>query len=306
MPSDIDRIVSLLPSGTEILCALGLRDRIVGVSHECDFPADVTSLPRLTSSILDDGLSPAEIDAAVAAAGLEQTPLYAVDGALLESLAPDLIVTQGLCAVCAVTEDTIARSVRLATLDAHSRAPVLSLSGVNLAGIRRDILEVGRAAGVEAEAHALLARMEADWSALPGPGAHAPTVLMLEWPDPPWSGGHWVPEQVAAAGGVDLFGTAAASSERIQWDRVHEADPDLIIVMGCGFGLAENLEQARRLVRDPARQSLRAVRTGRVWAADANALFSRPGPRVVEGAALLARIFSGLPVSKAQAVPVTA
>ena len=155
MPSDIDRIVSLLPSGTEILCALGLRDRIVGVSHECDFPADVTSLPRLTSSILDDGLSPAEIDAAVAAAGLEQTPLYAVDGALLESLAPDLIVTQGLCAVCAVTEDTIARSIRLATLDAHSRAPVLSLSGVNLAGIRRDTLGVGRAAGVEAEAHAL-------------------------------------------------------------------------------------------------------------------------------------------------------
>jgi len=293
-PSPVRRIVSLLPSGTELVCALGLRERLVGISHECDFPADVVGLPVLTSSILGHGLSPAEIDAAVSRASLDGRPLYAVDGELLARLEPDLIVTQGVCAVCAVTPDTIGASLELLPVDLAVDAPVLSLSGASWAGIRHDIRTLAAAAGVEDTADALLADLDRRWGALAAsPHGERPRLAMLEWPDPPWFGGHWVPEQVAVAGGHDLFGTPGLPSGRMTVDEVVAADPDIIVGIACGFGVEENLTHLQALVSRPELATLRAVKEGRVWAANANGLFSRPGPRVVAGAELLAQLVRG-------------
>ena len=296
------RIASLLPSGTELVCALGLRDQLVGVSHECDYPADVTSLPRLTSSILDHGLTPAQIDAAVAASSLERRPLYSVDGALLSSLKPDLIVTQGVCAVCAVSEETVQQTLCLLPVTDVTKAPVLSLTGMAWQGIRADIQALGEATGTAERARALLDELDARWAAVAAlpPPQQPPTVAMLEWPDPHWFGGHWVPEQVAVAGGVDPFGTPGEPSGRLSAEALAEADPDLLLGIACGFGVEDNARHLREVItRSP---ELRAVREGGVWALDANGLFSRPGPRVVDGAELLARLFRGQPVTADRAV----
>ena len=298
------RIVSLLPSGTELVAALGLTDNLVGVSHECDHPASVSGLPRLTSSILDHGLTPAEIDAAVRDASLEKRPLYAVDGALLAQLQPDLIVTQGVCAVCAVTEDTVGSSLALLPVELSCDAPVLSLEGVCWDGVRRDIMNLGRATQQQERATDLLASLDARWAALANapPLDSPPRVAMLEWPDPPWYGGHWVPEQVAVAGGVDPFGVAGAPSGRLTFEQVRQADPDIILGIACGYGVEENRRHLVALLEDPPWAGLRAVQSGQVWALDANGLFSRPGPRVVDGAELLARLFRGHPVPAEQGV----
>ncbi len=285
------RIVSLLPSGTEICAALGLEANLVGRSHECDFPSSVAALPVLTRSILETGASAAEIDAAVSRAALEGAPLYAVDGEALGALEPDLILTQGVCAVCAVSGPTVEKSLELLPVDLACSAPVLSLEGKDFEGILADVQRVGDAAGVSAEAAARIEAMRARWHKIdPGPKRR---VMMLEWPDPPWIAGHWVPEQVARAGGVDVFGTAGGLSTRTTWDAVAEADPDIIVVSACGFDLAANAHEARQLfVRDETR-TLRAVREGAVYATDANSYFSRPAPRVIDGASVLAALLRG-------------
>lgn len=290
-----ERIASLLPSATEIACALGLADRLVGVSHECDYPTHVRSLPKLTSSILAHGLSPAQIDAAVSAACLEQRPLYAVDGQQLTALEPDLILTQGVCAVCAVTPNEVEQGLSFARVEQRCDAPVLSLSAVNLAGILRDIHQVGLAAGVPERAESLISELTQRWEAIQ-PVPHPPKVLMLEWPDPPWVGGHWVPEQVSQAGGIDCFGQPGAPSERLDWERVQAVDPDVIVVMACGFTLEQNAQAIASLQDRPGWAELRAVKAAQVWAADANSLYSRPGPRAVLGAEVLNAILAGRPV----------
>ena len=296
------RIVSLLPSASEIVARLGLLDQLVGVSHECDHPAEVQGRPVLTSSILAHGLSPAEIDAAVAEASLERRPLYAVDGELLASLKPDLIVTQGVCSVCAVTPETVSSSLSFARLESACAAPVLSLSGIDYAGICADIRAVAEACGAPERAEALVAEMDARWRAIPALPGPAPRVLMLEWPGPPWSAGHWVPEQVAAAGGLSLLSDAGGKSRRLTWEEIAEADPDLLVGAACGYDLDTNLKHLAEGIRtNPHLQQLRAVKTGQVWAADANGFFSRPAPRVVDGAELLAAIFSGGPVDASRA-----
>ncbi len=301
------RIVSLLPAATELVCALGLRDALVGVSHECDFPAGVDALPQVTSSILEHGLTPAEIDRAVAAASLERRPLYAVDGALLNELRPDLIVTQGVCAVCAVTPETIAGALALTPVGKACDAPVVSLGAADFGGICDDIEAVARAADVMNRADGLLHDLSRRWEELAGsaPDDFAPSLLMLEWPDPPWFGGHWVPEQVAVAGGDDPFGRAGEPSGRLTWDRIADADPDYVIGVACGYDAAANAEHLRALIAgEPRFAELRAVREGRAWAVDANGLFSRPGPRVVDGAELLRSILVGAPVRPRDAVRV--
>jgi iron complex transport system substrate-binding protein len=291
------RIVSLLPSATELVCALGLREQLVGVSHECDFPADVTSLPRLTGSILDHGLSVSQIDAAVAEAKLAGRPIYTVDADLLGSLKPDLIVTQGLCSVCAVTEETVEASLRLIPVEMATRGEVLSLIGTSYTGIRRDVLALGEAAGVADAARAVASEMDRRWNGLAawdGSSEAAPTtVFVLEWPDPPWYGGHWVPEQIIAAGGVSAFGEPGEPSRRTTWEAVAAADPDLIVAAACGFGVQDNLAHARKILDKPEVASLRAVREGGFWAVDANSYFSRPAPRIVDGAELLHRLIRG-------------
>lgn len=288
------RIISMLPSATEIAAALGLRDQLVGVSHECDFPADVSELPRLTASVLDHGLSPAEIDAAVKKAGIRKQPLYTVDGDRLAELQPDLIITQGVCTVCAVTPQTIGEAITFTQLDCALTTPVLSLSGVDFAGVLADIRAVGQAAGVPERAEALVASLQARWDALPGAaGDAAPRVLFLEWPDPPWTGGHWVPEQIEAAGGIALLGEAGHPSRRLTWAQVEAADPDVILGAACGYDLDTNARHFGTLVGDGPLGRLRAVREGRAWAVDANSFFSRPAPRLVDGAELLAALLRG-------------
>ncbi len=297
------RIVSLLPSATEIAASLGLMDQVVGVSHECDFPASARDRPTLTSSILAHGLSPAAIDAAVAAASLERRPLYAVDGALLTRLKPDLILTQGVCAVCAVTPETVSDSLSFARLEAACSAPVLSLSGMDFAGICTDILAVGEATGTEEQARALVASLQSRWARVSGQGGARPRVLMLEWPEPPWSAGHWVPEQVEVAGGIAVLAEPGTPSRRLSWDEIADADPDILIGAACGFDLETNRRHlANLLASHPRARTLRAVTAGQVWAVDANALFSRPAPRVVEGAELLAAILTDAAVDASQAV----
>ncbi|MEM6275220.1 MAG: cobalamin-binding protein [Myxococcota bacterium] len=300
------RIVSLLPSGTEMVAALGLEEALVGISHECDFPASVAPLPRLTSSILQAGRSPGEIDAAVAEASLAGRPLYAVDGHRLTQLKPDLIVTQGVCAVCAVTPATIDESLRLAPLQATCSAPVLSLEAQDFTGILCDLKCLGEAAGHVKEAEALAADLSERWQEAGRRPQHnpAPRVVMLEWPDPPWYAGHWVPEQVALAGGEDLFGRPGAPSQRVSEEAVLAADPDWIFGVACGFDAATNARALRELLARSGWADLRAARTGRVFALDANGLFSRPGPRVIDGAELLADLLRGQAANSLRALRV--
>ncbi len=302
------RIVSLLPSATEIVAHLGLREHLVGTSHECDFPAGIENLPVLTASILDSGLSPKAIDTAVHEARLESRPIYTVDGALLSDLRPDLVLTQGVCSVCAVTPETIRAGLKLAPLDELRESPgdfrLLSLAATTFEGVLRDILAVAAAAGIVATGERSVAALRRAWAELralgplPAPGANDPSraplrAFFLEWSDPPWHAGHWVPEQIAIAGGLDVFGEAGAPSRPLPWSEIAAADPDWIIAGACGFDLATNLRHARALLDRPIVGSLRAIREGRFWAVDANSYFSRPAPRMVQGAAILRAIFEG-------------
>lgn len=285
------RIVSLLPSATEMVCALGLGDQLVGVSHECDFPAPVTALPRVTSSILDHGLSQAEIDARVSEAVRAGRSLYDVDRDLLASLAPDLVVTQGLCDVCAVSEDTVQSAMGDLPRELVERAQVLSLDGRSWEGVLTDLQRLAAATG--APAGTLLDRLRDRWQALPGPSESAPVVVLLEWADPPFSGGHWVPEQVAAAGFRDGIGAPGTDSRRLTWNEVAAAQPDVLGLICCGYDLAANARFASVVRSRPELAGTPALRNNAVWAFDANSFFSRPAPRLVRGAELLAHVRAG-------------
>jgi iron complex transport system substrate-binding protein len=293
-------IVSLLPSATELLCELGLLPHLVAVSHECDTPAAVASLPRITSSILPHGLDQAEIDAQVSAAYRAGEPLYRIDPALLAELKPRLIVTQGLCDVCAVGEETVRHALHLLPAELLAEVQILSLDGRSVAGVWEDLRRLARAVqpqlpGALAAAEARIATVQAEWEALPGPQPAGPRLLMLEWSDPPFSGGHWVPEQVLQAGGIDVIGAPAQDSRRLHWEEIEAADPDVIALVACGFGLDENIGFARALYSDPRVPPLRALRGRQVLAFDANSDFSRPSLRLVRGAQRLARALAGGP-----------
>ena len=285
------RIVSLLPSATDLIFELGLGDHLLGVSHCCDHPG-AASLPVLTRSIIGSDLPQAEIDRAVSEAVRAGRALYTVDGPLLDRLRPDLVVTQGVCEVCAVTPGTVAEAVRFlpGCLPAEQ---VLSLEGKTFAGILADLRALARAAGVRERGEALAAESERRWNAIRPVGVQVPEpprVLTLEWVDPPFYGGHWVPEQVAQAGGKDVLGHAGRDSGRTSWEDVVQLDPDVIVVMCCGYGLSDNAEFARQVLSHP---ELRAVRAGQVWGVDANAHFSRPSLGVVRGAEVLAALLRG-------------
>ncbi|GGM21313.1 cobalamin-binding protein [Deinococcus aerophilus] len=282
-----ERIVSLLPSATDLLFDLGLGGRVAGVSHSCDHPG-AAGLPVLTRSIVDSGAPQAEIDRAVSEAVRAGLSLYTVDGSLLDALDPALVVTQGVCEVCAVTPGNIEEAVRYLP-GCLPTANVLSLEGRSVAGILDDLRALAGAAGVAQRGEALAADAQRRWDAIE-PVQTAPRVLTLEWVDPPFYGGHWVPEQVTRAGGVNVLGAAGTDSGRAGWEDIAALDPDVIVVMCCGYGLEQNVEFAREV---RARTGLRAVRDGQVWAVDANALFSRPALGVVRGAEVLAEVLRG-------------
>ncbi len=282
------RIVSLVPNGTEILFALGAGDLVVGVSHECDYPEEARARPILTGSALAPGMAPAEVDRAVAAQVGSGESLYTLDEARIAALLPDLIVTQRLCPVCAVSTAQVDGAVAL-----FPRCPeVLSLDPTTLAGVLADVRRVGEAIGRAAAAAALVASLERRLAAVrsAAAGRPRPRVLALEWLDPPFAGGHWVPEMIEAAGGTDAVASPGDRSARLTWDEVRAADPDVVVAMPCGHDEAGARAQVAAMAGRAEWERLHAVEAGQVYAVDANGCFSRPGPRLVDGIERLAAI----------------
>jgi iron complex transport system substrate-binding protein len=283
------RIVSLLPSATEIVCALGLEDRLVGVTHECDFPPPVRALPKVTRTLVPTGAPGAVIDALVRDRLAARSALYSLDAAMLERLRPDLIVTQALCDVCAVAEDEVK--------EAACRLPggprVLNLEPETLDQVLACIAEVARAAGVAGRAAGVVAALRARVDAVVARTravARRPRVALLEWLDPPFSTGHWNPELIRLAGGEDGLGRAGAKSVALRWEDVVAYRPEVVVIACCGFTAERAMEEASALAGVAGWADLPAVRDGRVFVTDGAAYFSRPGPRLVDSLELLAHV----------------
>jgi iron complex transport system substrate-binding protein len=276
------RIASLVPSATELLFALDLGDSVVAVTHECDYPPGVEQLPHLTRSVIPDGLPPAEVDAAVRERTGRGEALYELDEATLRELDVDLIVTQAVCEVCAVSfEDVQAVAKRLPT-----QPRVISLDPSTLGEVLADVPPLAEAAGAEAAGERLAeeagARIEAVERAVEG--APRPRVVALEWLDPVYIGGHWVPQMIELAGGEDVLGLPGEKSRTAEWAEVEAAAPEVVLAMPCGY-------YAEQAAAETVRQQERLAALGaRVVAVDAAAYFSRPGPRLVEGIELLGHL----------------
>ena len=277
------RIASLVPSATETLFALGLGDRVVAVTHECDWPSEPASLPHLTQTVIPSGLGPAEIDRVVRETVGAGRPLYELDAERLAELAPDLIVTQAVCEVCAVSFDDVVAIA--ATLP--SRPQVLSLDPLSLDDVLDDLVRVGDAAGEPAAGRQVLEQSRHRLVAVADAVADAERrrVVAIEWLDPPFVAGHWVPEMISIAGGVDALGVAGAKSRTAEWEELEAADADIVLAMPCGYDAARSAEEAVAFG-----DRLTALGAERVVAVDASAYFSRPGPRLVTGVELLASI----------------
>ena len=280
------KICSLLPSATEILFALGLGDQIAGVSHECDFPPQAKSKSILIKSRITHTESAAAIDRQVREFLARGESLYSVDFELLRAIEPDLIVTQDLCHVCAATPDDLAAA--LARLGRQPR--VVTLNPHSLADVCSDIRAVGEATGHVEQAETLIAEFESGVAGVERSvaGFGRPRVLCLEWLDPPYVAGHWVPEMVERAGGIDVLGHAGKPSFRVDWETALATRPEVIVVMQCGYSLAVADAEFRSLPRPERWNDLPAVRDGRVFVVEASGYFSRPGPRLLTGLQLLA------------------
>jgi iron complex transport system substrate-binding protein len=284
------RIASLLASATEMVCALGLEDRLVAISHECDYPPEVLDRPRVSRARFDPtGLDGGAIDAAVRDAMAQWGSVYELDADRLRVAAPDLILTQDLCEVCAVPTSLADQAAR--ALDGHPR--ILALDAHRVAGILDSIRAVGAAAGVPERADALIRGLRERIAAVTRAvaGAPRPRVLALEWLDPVFAPGHWVPEMVALAGGENLCGTVGTRSRVVTWDTLAGADPDVLLLMPCGYGLAEARREADGHGEALRAIAGRAVASGRAWVLDGSSYFNRSGPRVVDGIEILGRVF---------------
>ena len=278
------RIASLVPSATEMLFALGLGESVVGVTHECDFPPAARELPHLTATVLPEGLGAGEIDAAVKAIVGEGRALYSLDEEKLTELAPDLIVTQAVCDVCAVSfEDVVAVAARL-----PGPPRVVQQDPSRLGEVLEDVTALAAAAGVEERGLQLRGRLQSRLDAVRAAVAAAPSrprAIALEWLDPPFVGGHWIPEMIALAGGEDVAGPAGVKSPEVAWERLAALRPELVVVMPCGWYVEESTAQARRHWG-----RIEALGAARVFAVDAASTYSRPGPRLVDGTELLAHL----------------
>jgi iron complex transport system substrate-binding protein len=277
------RIVSLLPSATEIVAGLGLEEALVGRSHECDTPASVRALPVVSASRFDPGdLDGAGIDAAVRAAVAGGESLYAVDAALLDALRPDLIITQDLCRVCAVSSEDVC----------EVGARVVSLDPRTLAGIADSVRALGAVLGSPERASALAGEMTARIEAVRRAVAGRPPrrVFFAEWHDPPFAAGHWVPEQIAAAGGFDPLGRPGEPSRAVTWDAVLDTDPEIVVVAPCGYDEASGRAE---WARGCSAGGIPSTLAARAVVVDANAHFSRPSPATARGVEVLAALFHG-------------
>jgi iron complex transport system substrate-binding protein len=289
------RIVSLLPSATEIVFALGLGDELVGRTHECDFPPEVADVPVVTGDVdAKPDASSREIHQRVADSMHRGSSIYELDLDALDAARPDLILTQELCAVCAVSYRDVGRAVR----QLQSDAAVVSLEPSSIEGIFNTISTIGAMADAEDEAVGLLellrerlARLENRVMERRLDGVRPRRVACLEWLDPPFAAGHWVPEQVRRAGGWDLLGRPGEPSAETTWDQVREVDPEQLMLMPCGFDARRTADEWDRAQKPEWLRDLRAVRRGEVFALDGSSYFSRPGPRVIDGIALLAELF---------------
>ena len=277
------RIASLVPSATESLFALGLGDQVVAVTHECDYPPEALGLPRLTRSVIPEGLAPQDIDAMVREVTGRGDPLYELDEPELAAVRPDLIVTQALCAVCAVSYD----DVREVAGSLPSRPEVISLDPKTLGEVLDDQVRLAEAAGVPERGEVLRGELQRRLDEVRDAvgGAPRPRVATLEWLAPPYAGGHWVPEMVELAGGRSVAGEPGRDSRVVAWDELAAARPDVAVAMPCGLYAKEASEQAL-----DHRAELERLDTHAVYAVDAASSFSRPGPRLVEGVELLGHL----------------
>jgi iron complex transport system substrate-binding protein len=276
------RIASLVPSSTELLFALGLGDSVVAVTHECDYPQQAADRPHLTRSVIPEGLSAAAIDTAVRERTSAGRALYELDEPRLAELDVDLIVTQAVCEVCAVSfDDVVAAAGRLPT-----RPQVVSLDPSTLADVLADIPRLADAAGAAEAGAALLTESERRIAAVQAAvaGAPRPRVAAIEWLDPLFLGGHWVPTMIELAGGIDVLGVAGAKSRTAEWSEIEQAQPEIVVSMPCGYGTE------RAAAETLTEQDLLTALDARIVAVDASSYFSRPGPRLVDGVELLGHL----------------
>lgn len=282
------RIVSLLPGATEVVAALGLVDDLVGISHECDFPASIKTKPVMVRGrVSPDTTSSAEIDAQVATAAASHQSLYQLDDVSFRRAQPDLIITQELCHVCAVTPQELQHA--LGTLPQPAR--LLTLNPSRLDDIVADIERIGDAVGRPREGRQLASTLRSRLAAIAqraASGPHRPTVACLEWLDPLYVAGHWIPEMVHAAGGTPLLIDAGAPSRRVSPEDLEDAAPDVVVLMPCGFSIERTRRELPSLADAPWWRQLPAVRHGRAFMVDSASYFSRPGPRLIDGVDILA------------------
>ena len=285
------RVVSLLPAATEIVAALGDQSLLVGISHECDYPPSVLHLPRVTTTAIDIRASGAVIDAEVRQLYRAGQPVIAVDASALQQLEPDLIITQDLCQICAVSDGQVHR------LAAGFESPprVLSLRARNLAGVWEDIRAVGAALQLSDEAEELVLGLQSRLRLLAAErSARSPRVLCIEWLDPLYLAGHWVPDLIAVAGGTDIGAAPGSRSVRAEWADIGRLQPECLLIMLCGFGIARSRAELERLTQPDALELMSRVPT---WILDGNAYTSRPGPRLVDGASRMWSAFHDRPIA---------
>lgn len=281
--------MTLLPSATEIVCALGLRENLVGVSHSCNYPSDVEALPQMTSTRVPVESDSQTIDTFVREHLGQNDALYDLSIDALRDVAPDVIVSQTLCDVCAVSTGDVFAALR----ELPTKPTLIDLTPNTLDDVMRDCRRVGRALDKESAADRLLASLQHRLDAVAErtatiPENERPRVGFLEWLMPPFNGGHWNPELVARAGGIDLFGAAGKASSTMAWDAIETAAPEVLFVACCGFPVERTLSDLREVALLPQWQRLPAVRNGRVYVANGNAYFSSPSPRLVDGLEIMA------------------
>lgn len=284
------RIVSLLPSATEIAVAVGQGEHLVGRSHECDFPRFVQALPVCTATKLQKGLSSIEIDQRVQEIVRQGLSVYEVDAPLLRSLKPDVILTQSQCAVCAVTPRDLQEAL---SVWVGTEPTLLSLAPDTLDDVWQDLRRVGEAVDAPKAAEQAIARLSGDLEEIAARQRRRgsrPSVAAVEWIDPLMAAGNWVPELISIAGGEPLFATAGQHSPWLEWDALVAADPDVIVMMPCGYQIPQALADLAPLTSRPDWRCLSAVRSGRVFVADGHHFFNRPGPRLVESARIIAEV----------------
>jgi iron complex transport system substrate-binding protein len=283
------RICSLLPSSTEIVYALGLGDELVAVTHECDYPPEAAAKPKVTESMIDhERLTSMEIDHHVSGSVGHHGSIYRLKDEMLERLRPDLIITQELCEVCAVSYSEVKRAARI--LEGETK--IISLEPNSLGEMFETVLLVGEATGQTAVSQERVQEMKARLDRVRGlaGGSSRKRVYAMEWLDPPFSGGHWVPEMVEIAGGIEVLGKPGEKSARIDAGQIIATQPEVVVLMPCGFSLERTIEEYHRTRFFPGWSDLPAVRHGELYAVNGSAYFNRPGPRLIDGVEILAEI----------------